>query len=239
MGGTLFILTLVSLAAAASFAAIAWRLALLEHRRSDARVAALASAIDSEELAMPAEPNGRPVAVASLFAMAPGAAVKGRPLVKAGVIGTLGTALVIVAAMAAGSHRDTPVVAQGAAPLELVSMRHTRDQNALTVAGFVRNPPTGTPLNQVAAVVFAFDRSGTFLASGKAALDFTVLDPGDESPFVVAVPIGIHADVARYRVSFLTETGTLRQVDRRGQTGFDAPVQRSADTSGHRSGTLN
>ena len=37
--------------------------------------------------------------------------------------------------------------------------------------------------------------------------------PGDESPFVVTIPNV--ADVARYRVSFRTEAGTLRHVDRR------------------------
>jgi hypothetical protein len=63
------------------------------------------------------------------------------------------------------------------------------------------------------AVIFAFDRSGNFVASGRAPLEFVSLAPGDESPFRVSVPkIG---DVGRYRVSFRTEAGVVRHVDRR------------------------
>jgi hypothetical protein len=66
----------------------------------------------------------------------------------------------------------------------------------------------------VTAVVFAFDRNGGFVASGRAPLDFGSLAPGDESPFVVAVPNV--SQVARYRVSFRTGRGIVRHVDRRG-----------------------
>ena len=44
-------------------------------------------------------------------------------------------------------------------------------------------------------------------------LDFTTLEPGDESPFVVTIPNV--ASVGRYQVSFRTESGLLRHVDRR------------------------
>ena len=59
------------------------------------------------------------------------------------------------------------------------------------------------------------DRSGTFAGSGRAPLDFTTLDPGDESPFVVTLPNA--AGVGRYRVSFRTEDGAVRHVDRRAE----------------------
>ena len=58
----------------------------------------------------------------------------------------------------------------------------------LTVSGLVRNPGAGAAVNGVTAVVFAFDRDGAFVASGRAPLDFGALAPGDESPFVVTVP---------------------------------------------------
>ena len=97
-------------------------------------------------------------------------------------------------------------------------MRHQRDGTTLKVSGLVRNPAAGAPVNGVTAVVFAFDRSGGFVASGRASLDFSSLAPGDESPFVVAVPNV--SDVARYRVNFRTGRGVVRHVDRRG-----APAQ--------------
>lgn len=84
----------------------------------------------------------------------------------------------------------------------------------LTVSGLVRNPSQGVAVNGVTAVVFAFDRTGAFLASGRAALDFSALSPGDESPFVVN--IANVADVARYRVTFRSGSGVVRHVDRRG-----------------------
>jgi len=64
-------------------------------------------------------------------------------------------------------------------------------------------------------VVFAFDRTGGFTASGRASLDFVVLEPGAESPFVVTIPNV--TDVAKYRVSFRTEDGMMRHVDRRAE----------------------
>jgi hypothetical protein len=125
--------------------------------------------------------------------------------------------VVVVAAMGGrddGAARPAAVTAgESGAPLELMSMRHVRDGNTLTVTGLVRNPPDGFEARRVTAVVFAFDRAGSFVASARAPLDFTVLAPDDESPFVVTLSnVG---DVARYRVSFRTESGLLRHLDRR------------------------
>lgn len=213
MDAVLITLTIFSLAAAAAFGALAWRTLGDERRRSAARVAALASAIQSVDVVAPAGTDARPVAMASMFETASGAASTGRPVIKAAVVATLAVALIIVTAMANRDHADQAVAPEETAPLELVSMRHTRDGGTLTVAGLVRNPRTGALLTRIAAVVLAFDRSGSFVASGRAALDFTTLEPGDESPFVVTLP---HvAEVGRYRVSFRTETGVLPHVDRR------------------------
>ena len=47
-----------------------------------------------------------------------------------------------------------------------------------------------------------------------APLDFTVLRPGDESPFLISVPV--QRPVARYRVGFRDEEGRIiGHVDRR------------------------
>ena len=64
------------------------------------------------------------------------------------------------------------------------------------------------------ATALLFGADGAFLASGGAPLDFTVLRPGDESPFVIDVPVT--APVARYRVGFRSEDGrVIGHVDRR------------------------
>jgi len=208
----LLILTLVSLAAAAGLAVVATRLVREDRRRSAARVAALSGAID---LDVPSD--AAPVPVSSMFDMRPGASVQGRPLVKAAVVGVMAVIVVIAAAMGnrAPSTAAIAKAAQQPAPLELMSLRHSREGTTLTVTGLVRNPAGGAEARRVTAVVFAFDRSGGFTASGRAALDFVVLEPGGESPFVVTIPNV--TEVAKYRVSFRTERGMMRHVDRRAE----------------------
>src|SRR5688500_5200792 len=218
MDTVLIVLTCASVAAAAAFGFSAWRSRADEARRSAARVAALSAAIDGTEpvadlpLVSTAPPD-RSVAVASMFTTTSGASVEGRPLMKMGVFAGLATAFLVIVAMANRDHTTPPVDTREEAALELVSMRHAREGRALTVTGLVRNPRVGVPRSNIAAVVFVFDRSGGFVASGRAALDFTNLAPGDESPFVVKIPDV--AGVARYRVSFRTEAGILRHLDRR------------------------
>lgn len=216
MNVVLTALTLVSLVAAAGFALVAWRTLADDRRRSAARVAALASAIDG---GIPqTAPASAPVAVASMFTTTPGGSLKSRPLIKAAVVAAMVIAIVVAAAMSSRGKDHSPspaanAVARQAAPLELVSMRHAREGGTLTVSGLVRNPRAGSPAARITAVVFAFDKDGTFVASGRAPLDFTTLEPGGESPFVVTIPNV--ANVGRYRVSFRTESGMLRHVDRR------------------------
>jgi hypothetical protein len=102
-----------------------------------------------------------------------------------------------------------------AAPLELMSLRHTQQRDSITITGLVQNPRIGPPLSGVTATVFLFGPDGTFLASGRAGLDFTHLGSGDESPFVIQVPVT--GTVARYRVGFRGQDGrVLAHVDRRG-----------------------
>ena len=231
MDALLFTLTVVSLVAAALFGAITWRALAAERRRSAARGASLSAASDggaagggavgSGTVGSGTVPSGtvpRPVAVATMFTTAPGASLKSRPFIKAAAVGVMAVIIVIAVAMSSSSSRDEvppsgAAASQQAAPLELVSMRHAREGTSLTVSGLVRNPRAGAAATRITAVVFAFDRDGTFVASARAPLDFTTLGPGDESPFVVAIPNV--ANVGRYRVSFRTDAGMLRHVDRR------------------------
>jgi len=113
--------------------------------------------------------------------------------------------------------RGTSAAAVGPnSPLELVSLRHDRKSAKLAVSGLVRNPAAGKPVERLSAVVFLFDRQGTFVASAKADVDFLKLGAGDESPFVVSLEAP--ATVARYRVSFRTDQGVVPHIDRRGAT---------------------
>ena len=99
-------------------------------------------------------------------------------------------------------------------PLELLSLRHSREGNTLTVTGLVQNPKGAVALSNVQATLFVFGAGGTFITSGRAPLDFTSLTPGDESPFVIRVPVS--SDVARYRVGFRgPDDRVVAHVDRR------------------------
>lgn len=114
-----------------------------------------------------------------------------------------------------------PVTKPGSAPgdsvkpLELVSLKHSQENDRLTVTGLVQNPRASAPVSKVFATAFVFAADGTFLASARAPLDFTTVAPGDESPFVVTVPV--KGQVARYRIGFRGEDGrVIAHVDRRG-----------------------
>ena len=98
-------------------------------------------------------------------------------------------------------------------PLELIALGHERNADRLTVRGTVRNPPAGSDISRLTAVVFAFKHDGGFLISARAPVDTAALAPGAESPFVVVVPGA--ADVGRYRVSFRTDAAVVPHVDRR------------------------
>ena len=106
-------------------------------------------------------------------------------------------------------------------PLELVSLTHARQNEKLAVSGLVRNPVNGKPIEHLSAVVFLFDRMGTFVTSSRAQVDFLKLGAGDESPFVVS--IDAPATVSRYRVSFRTDDGVVPHIDRR--SASPAPVE--------------
>lgn len=248
MDVVLLTLTTLSLAAAAGFGFLSWRVGREQRQREQARVAALATAMGGpstfrgREIESPAAPRSvsdvrspsrdaspseaethdTQVAVGSMFDRAT-EGLRGRPAIKAAVVGAMAVTIVVGAVIGArmsdasaspAATRHEPAATSTAAPLELTSMRYQRDGTTLTVSGLVHNPAQGVAMNGVTAVVFAFDRTGAFIASGRSALDFSALAPGDESPFVVSVPNV--TEVARYRVTFRSGSGVVRHVDRRG-----------------------
>ena len=118
--------------------------------------------------------------------------------------------------MMSGPEGTSAVAVGPNSPLELVSLSHARQNEKLAVSGLVRNPVSGRPVERLSAVVFLFDRMGTFVTSSRAHVDFLKLGAGDESPFVVA--IDAPPTVARYRVSFRTDDGVVPHIDRRGES---------------------
>ena len=207
---SLLVLSITAVVAAIAATAYAWRIARTDRLRSDARVAVLAAAIDgtSEE-----------ADTTSMFERAPRSGLQGRPLLKLGVGFAMAVLVIVLIAMSGDRHStsadETQPVASGqpAAPaLELLSMRHTRSGDGLTVTGLVRNRGAADAAS-IVAVVFVFDREGGFVASGRAPLEFGSVALGDESPFKVTIPDV--KDVGRYRVSFRTPVGIVPHVDRR------------------------
>jgi hypothetical protein len=212
MDVVLLTITTLSLAAAAGFGALSWRVGLEERERSRARIAALSTAMAGGNSS---DAEVRQIAVGSVVNRVGHDGLGGRPIVTFAAIGVMTLAIVIGAFVGYRSHGSSSSAAGSApAPLELMSMRYQREGSTLTVSGLVRNPAGGSPVNGVTAVVFAFDGNGGFVSSGRAPLDFSALAPGDDSPFVVTVPNA--PAVTRYRVSFRTGTGVVRHVDRRG-----------------------
>jgi hypothetical protein len=207
----LILLTILAFTAAAIFAVAAWRVRADAGRHAAARVAALASTLTPSDASASDPP--RPVAVAAMFDATVGARAGHRPFGPPAIATALATVLVIGAGMVLRQDPQPAAARSEVAPLELITMRHVREGHTLRVTGLVRNPPAGAPLAGVAALVLAFDRRGEFVASGRAAIDVPTLQPGDQSPFVVEV--SDLAEVGRYRVSFRTDAGLLRHIDRR------------------------
>jgi hypothetical protein len=230
----LLLVTLISTLIAAIMSAIAWRIARDERRRSEARVAALASEIHDDPRSMPApatvddlelRPSRAVADSGGLFAAQPPRAGSRWAAVLAGGVFVAGSAVALVILSSRGSNigageavQRAPAAAAAAQPaparpLELVALGHERDGDRLIVRGVVRNPDNAVPPGGLAAVVFLFNRDGGFLASGRVTLDSSALKPGGESPFVVSIPGA--ADVGRYRVSFRTDDHVVPHVDLR------------------------
>jgi hypothetical protein len=230
MGSMLIVITVVALALAVVMCGIVVKLSLDERRRSAARVALLSGMASNALSSAPAisddyelRPIARPVSAGDIFATPAERSVwPQRVGVAAAIVLSVfvvGTAVRVARpAHPSSSARQTgaSVPAQGAAVLlDLLSLRHAQQPETLTITGLVQNPREGAPLSNIVATALLFGADGTFLASGRAPLDFTVLGPGAETGFVITVPVT--APVARYRIGFRGEDGRIiGHVDRRG-----------------------
>ena len=206
---SLLVISIVAVATAVGALLYTWRIARTERLRSEARVASLAAAFDGT----PAEADSSP-----MFERAPRSGLQSRPLVKLGVGFAMAVLVIVLVAMNSDRHgpsaeeRQSVSAEQATPALELLSMRHTRTPDGLTVTGLVRNQSAADTAS-ITAVVFVFDHDGGFVASGRAPLEFGSVARGDESPFKVTIPDV--KDVGRYRVSFRSPAGIVPHVDRR------------------------
>lgn len=139
----------------------------------------------------------------------------GRRVAIIGLLAVLGIGVVAVLTFDGDDASSTTAVASASTvPLELVSLRHTHDGGTLTIAGLVQNPRTGAPRARITVTAIAFGPDGTPVANARAPLDYSSLGPGEESPFVVTVPV--RGVVARFRVGFRSEDGSVvAHIDRR------------------------
>ncbi len=231
----LLAVTLVSLALAVVMSAVAWRVARNERAREAARVAALAVDIQQAVAAAGGRRSETPLravpppsaTTTDLFA-APASSTISRSVVGVGLglfaFATIAALVVVLTSRTRPANATDPTYPTHQTdlthptdpthqtPLDLVALGHERQADRLIVRGVVRNVASART-EALTAVVFAFDRDGGFVTSGRAAVDTPQLAPGGDSTFSVTLP---HAErVVRYRVSFRTDAGIVPHVDRR------------------------
>ena len=228
MDTTLVGVTLLSLAMAGGLSVIVWRMLRDERARSDARVAVLASmaAAPAPARAHDLPLQEAPPTVGALFKEPEAASPWGNRFAVMAALGLVVASVVLFALAAGGTNPSARAAgistapanttAAAAAGLELLSLRDGRQGDTLTITGLVHNPQSGGSLSRVTVTAYTFDDTGSFLASGRALLDVTSFAPGDDSPFVVSVPVT--GTVARYRIGFRTEDGrVISHIDKRQQ----------------------
>jgi hypothetical protein len=131
----------------------------------------------------------------------------------AALILAIGGAVVVFTTSGHGKDGSSASAAAHRAPLELVSLGHSREDSMLTISGMVRNPASGPTLEGLTAVVSLIDAYGGVISTRDVPLDYRALGPGEEAPFTVTVPDP--GSAARYRVSFRAGADVIPHVDRR------------------------
>ena len=188
----------------------------LERRRSDARVAALAAALDDpvwESIwANSREPVEAPPSHSVSLTVPEEVHSSRLPAFAVAALVVLGACTLLVVGMNSGARSRPVAAARAPASIELVSMRHALDGETLIVSGLIRNP-TAAVTPSLSAVVSVFGRDGQIVARGESPLDPAMLNPGKETNFRVSVPRV--AEPGRYRVAFVNGSHVVPHVDRR------------------------
>lgn len=200
---------------AAGCALFAWRSRLDERRRSDARVAALAAAIDAAH-----EDDAPPL-------FDPPSARGAHPLMTIAAGFAVVAAIIFIGAMVSEVRAQRPPDAAGAANIDrseiaLVAMNHNRQGDAFVIHGLVRNQGTRR-MSGLVAVVTVLDSGGQTVATGRAPIGDQQLPPGESSTFRIQLD-GVRT-VERYRVSFVgPDGGIVRHLDVRSRAAASSPM---------------
>jgi multisubunit Na+/H+ antiporter MnhC subunit len=214
---TLTTLTVIAISVAAAMTALVLRLVFEERRRSAARVASLEADIyrtEEEDILVLHDPPSLERNVRTLRNPAPPQTLSLAPLVAVFAATAFALFAGVTRYRAISSEPDRPPATQAADQvLQLLSLDHEQASDRLTVRGVVRNPPRGSEMDHLTAVVLLFNQQGGFLTSGRSPIESATLQPGTEAKFVVTVPGA--ADVGKYRVSFRTDDRVVPHVDRR------------------------
>ncbi len=198
----------------------------LERRRSEARVAALAAAIDDPRWQgrfddnVDEEPSAPLPPAVSL--VVPDVERPSRaPAFAIAALVILGAGTLLFAGLNGHSRAPRQPAAAVAPSIELVAMRHALDGETLIISGLVRNPGSAvTP--SLSAVISVLGRDGRVVARGESKLDASVLGPGKETTFRVSV--AEVADPGRYRLAFMDGSHIVPHVDRRSDLSRTALV---------------
>lgn len=214
MNTLLVVVAIVAVATAVSAAWIAWQATSRERALSEARVRALARAIEGNT------ESGEPAAPAGLFVSSISSSGTLKQLVPALAAGALIVSTMVGGALAiGGSHGSrAPTAGPGedlaSAPLELASLDHARENGRVTISGLVRNPLQAPVRDDVWAMVSFVDVDGRIVETGQARLAVARLAAGEESRFTVSE--SAPAGAVRYRLSFRHDNGDIvAHVDRR------------------------
>jgi hypothetical protein len=205
MNATLIIITILSLALAATASLLAWRVIRDDRRRSDARIAALAANVRGDapvqtgELFEPASPHhGWSVGV-----LAAGV----------GVIAVIAFLMLFPSPQPSAATGDADGPAAASPSLQLVALDAIRSGDSLLVRGNVRNPGGGSRVAPVSVVVVGLGRAGQMIARAEGDLEPADLGPGSEAMFSVTMTDA--GDVVRYRVGFRVTDRVVPHVDDR------------------------
>jgi hypothetical protein len=240
MDNVLVSITGIALVLAVAMGVMVFRLLREERQRSDARVTLLTAATGAGSVEpltlfdadLQAVSDADAHSLNGLFA-APSAESpwKRRLAVVSGL-----AVMIVIAGYALNSRTPQPQTSAAQqpvrqpVPLELLALRHAQAPGSLTITGVVQNPRSGVAISHVTAVAFLFGSDGALVASGRADLDYSTLDPGAESPFVIKVPVS--GTVTRYRVGFRAADGSvIAHVDRRADGTAASNERRTGNAS--------
>jgi hypothetical protein len=221
MDSVLVIITTISLVLAVAMGIIVFRVLRDESQRAAARVALLSTAAGNDDPLLLQQPDESVRAVAPDPPGTAAGSLFSHPEHDSPWLRRIGAAAILAAVVAAAGYAGlknagptAPHAGLQAPPLELLALRHAPQPHALIVSGTVRNPRGGATVSDVIVTAALFSADGSLLASARAPLDFPTLAPGDESPFVMTIPV--KGTVARYRVGFRSPDGSVMvHVDRR------------------------